>query len=372
MKRVVNEGRDLCQRMSATPNGLSLDTQMMLGKMMSSIFGSSFPIGVADALKDCAGHSQRQVYSHTEMRIRNSYSDQTHCQKSASRPTLGDHLIKANEYLRQMCREEWSSMTILEVCAGNGLASGILLQGIDYERIIKTDLFPPDPVVQSVAGLSPIEKLASEEAVRKYRDAKVLLLISPPPMCTADYLAIREFEGDVIIYVGELGASDGSEGMYRYLMDHPIFALTHEFLIYRAIDPFGGNCDKKLYIFQREHHRCESGLPSPTCALPDPSSGLRPRETDDVPTPHRLSETSPSGMGLSLNNSAQTVASYASRDETLHRDFALHMMRLSLGTGKTCSAALIGEAYKNKIGKEDSAESDDSDSDEDDSECDAN
>ncbi len=53
-----------------------------------------------------------------------------------------------------------------------------------------------------------------------------------------------------IIFVGELGASYGTEGMYKYMLDHPNLNLILRHIILFTKDVFGGNCEKELFIFE--------------------------------------------------------------------------------------------------------------------------
>jgi hypothetical protein len=145
---------------------------------------------------------------------------------------------------------------ISEVCAGNGKASFILkneIQKIIRCSIISTDLFEypqqhPEHVV--------LHNIDSRNAILNFGlETNVLLLISPPPSQLVDYFAITEWEKlpgrRYIIYIGELGASDGAEGMYRYMMESPIWTCPLRSKISDGIDIFGGKVEKELFVFSK-------------------------------------------------------------------------------------------------------------------------
>ena len=100
-------------------------------------------------------------------------------------------------------------------------------------------------------------------------------MISPPPtrppeseellermdeaVGLADYYACNEYikqtgEGDnhekYIIIVGELGAGDGTVGIYKYLMEHPNLKLIHiNRILFETSQSWGAKI-KEVYIFK--------------------------------------------------------------------------------------------------------------------------
>ena len=99
------------------------------------------------------------------------------------------------------------------------------------------------------------DKLPSEKAVIKYgKEVNVLLLISPLPNNYMDYYAIKEFEligGKYIVYIGELGASDGGEGMYNYMINESSWKLLSRDLLLKTRDIlFGGDVEKEIFLFE--------------------------------------------------------------------------------------------------------------------------
>lgn len=148
-----------------------------------------------------------------------------------------------------------TKIKILEIGAGNGKNSKVFItnfankvENVEYKG---TDLFSyPNPEMEVESGLD------SKTAVERYgADRNVLLMISPPPKVYVDLYAIRPFElmdgVRYLIFVGELGASDGGEGMYNYLMTHPVWKLEERKMLVRSRDIFGGPCEKELFIFKK-------------------------------------------------------------------------------------------------------------------------
>ena len=143
---------------------------------------------------------------------------------------------------------------LLEVYSGNGKAGTIFNHSFGYfprEYIISTDI---------VFG-SVLYDAAS--AVKTFADeCCVLLLISPQPSCFGDedwghdiwayMLWIMKkktsYKNAFIIFIGELGRSDGSEGGYNFLMTHPDLRLVHKVVLIRNYS-IGGITEKTLYIF---------------------------------------------------------------------------------------------------------------------------
>ena len=103
----------------------------------------------------------------------------------------------------------------------------------------------------------PINKLLSHEAVIKYSNSiNILMLNSPPCVGYMDYYAIKEYENlnitknKYIIYIGEMGASDGATGMYSYMFNHKHWKIKHQIEIYTKLTPFGDEVTKELYFFE--------------------------------------------------------------------------------------------------------------------------
>jgi len=168
-----------------------------------------------------------------------------------------------------------STIGILEIMAGNGIASTILANRLatQYGTWIATDINdypkPLEPLKDSAIEFHIMDAI---DAVTQFgQQSQLLLMISPPPAQYndsinmkfnpenngyGDYFACKKFinqtvnEVKYIVFVGELGASDGSEGMYRYLMEHPRLEGIQQIMLYEGSDPFGGPVEKEFFMFQ--------------------------------------------------------------------------------------------------------------------------
>lgn len=154
-----------------------------------------------------------------------------------------------------------NDVKILEVMAGNCLSS-LAIESVISKYIsswTRTDI--GDYSKSSV-------QMDTIDAVKTYGDeSNLLLLVSPPPgtfgpldgesvAYYGDYFACKKFietkkdSDKYIIFVGELGASDGSEGMYRYLLEHPRLRLSkRKLMLENQKDFMGGPLELELFIF---------------------------------------------------------------------------------------------------------------------------
>jgi hypothetical protein len=196
-------------------------------------------------------------------------------QKTSERSTLGAEILSPAGKLISKFFSQFATMEfkILEIMCGNGIGTSILysqMSSLDISKWMMTDLFNWNS--KDLSYPFEFEQLNSVEAVGKYGvDSNVLLIISPPPAPRADmhgfgdYYACHDFisqtlsqphsvsaisQQKFIIFVGELGASDGSEGMYKYLLEHVNLNLVFRDMISLTKDIFGGNCEKELFIFE--------------------------------------------------------------------------------------------------------------------------
>ena len=136
-----------------------------------------------------------------------------------------NHFIKTFNVIKEKEKE----INVLEIAAGNGMNSKKLNDIIKPNKYIATDLYSHENLKFNVKS-----NLSSEEGVNKYgSESNVLLIIAPPPNEYVDYYGIKEYElcssemNKYLIFVGELGASDGGEGMYNYLLNHNKWNLLH-------------------------------------------------------------------------------------------------------------------------------------------------
>ena len=160
-------------------------------------------------------------------------------------------------------------LKILEPFAGNGVATKIIyneLSKLDPNIIIKsTDIQDLSEFVDESSH--PVEfGINSVDTVRKYSadGYNVLMMISPPPSTMsktvksdyADYFAIKAWEqvptAKYICFIGELGASDGCEGLYDYMcVNNKTWLLDCREMLVKIKDITGGPCEKELFIFKK-------------------------------------------------------------------------------------------------------------------------
>jgi len=183
-------------------------------------------------------------------------------------PTLSTSTatVAINIMFSALNKHNISNKTILEIGSGNGVATKLMhnkLKGLSI-NLIATDFFDFHSTSYEIDVLNSID------AVAKYGNiSDILLLLSPIP-CSEnineefncyvgyyDYYAIRDYieistKNNYIIFIGELGASDGSTGLYRYLIDHDRLDLLERVMITHDVDPFfdGFFIEKEFFLFQ--------------------------------------------------------------------------------------------------------------------------
>lgn len=139
---------------------------------------------------------------------------------------------------------------ILDIGSGNGWHVKNIMKKHPFFNITATDYFIPE------THYRPILKYLSHEAVKEFEGRfDVLMFISPPPNMYVDYYAIKEYElqksdkKKIIIYIGELGASDGGAGMYKYMLENSYWKLAHRKEIDVWKDFIGGEVVKEVFVF---------------------------------------------------------------------------------------------------------------------------
>lgn len=188
-------------------------------------------------------------------------------------------LEKAGMYLASYLNNniDWlEHINILEPFAGNGVGTKIVYDELTKNIIKPTNITIKSTDVQDLTQYNsdksyPVEYgLNAVETVKKYgvENYNILMMISPPPSSTVDelnlpktfgycdYFAIKEWEkmpnAKLLVFVGELGASDGSEGLYKYLIvNNPFWQLEYRQIIYLSKDIFGLDLEKELFIFKK-------------------------------------------------------------------------------------------------------------------------
>lgn len=185
--------------------------------------------------------------------------------------SAGVHMAR---YFKKRTLERSSKrLRLLEIMAGNCVASSILYNCFCFSHCcqeiplwIATDICQYTRSDES-KFLIQFHQLNSVDAVSKFGStSNILLLVSPMPAlghhktacwAYADYYACHDFieqESDVpnryIVFIGELGASDGTAGMYRYLNEHKKLHLDYRETIQSGTDALFGPCIKEIFIYQ--------------------------------------------------------------------------------------------------------------------------
>ena len=178
------------------------------------------------------------------------------------------NIILASQIFNQFVMSERDKLNVLEIMSGNCAASEIFRMCNQYIRtMVSTDIIDYETRKQ-IDGIV-FERRDPIDAIERFgREADVLLVISPPPASKefmdtenfcgyADYYAYHDFieqtlEGETkyIVVVGELGASDGSIGTYKYLTEHPYLTLKVREILEESSNGFGGLIQKEIFIFE--------------------------------------------------------------------------------------------------------------------------
>ncbi len=210
--------------------------------------------------------------------------------KGHPEPTMGlQSLETAGDFLIPIL--DGKSLNVLDLMSGYCMGSEQLCCQLRKSCTIEnwrcTDLIDYD--VRSIVYLSApmtFRKLNSVDAVAIYgQTSNVLLLISPPPgsfkkdiselnenvvkfEVYGDYYACYDYiqlhsnqttdEDKYIIFIGELGASDGSTGMYKYLIEHPQLILIERQMLDCFPDVYSGSVEKELFVFKLQTHLCDT------------------------------------------------------------------------------------------------------------------
>lgn len=175
--------------------------------------------------------------------------------------TMGQRVVqKAGDRIWEYLKEKnITDIKILEPFAGQGIATNIIQKRLNVE-IKSTDILDLSKYMDELSY--PVEfGLSGVDTVEKYSQDgyNTLMMVSPPPESAednplyGDYFTIREWtnveSAKWFIFIGEMGASDGSEGLYDYMMNHPIWKVDFRKMLYSCEDVVGGPCEKELFIF---------------------------------------------------------------------------------------------------------------------------
>lgn len=185
--------------------------------------------------------------------------------KSTLPPSI---LEKAADHISDyLTKSDFTDCKILDVFSGNGVASTIIQKKMNVE-MKSTDALDLSSYLDETSH--PVEfNLTGVEAVKKYSsdNYNTLLMICPPPTSDkdsnySDYFTIKEWSvvksAKLFIFVGEMGASDGSQGLYHYMLDdNPYWKLEERKMLDMACDVFSGDIEKELFIFSARRLECQ-------------------------------------------------------------------------------------------------------------------
>jgi len=155
-----------------------------------------------------------------------------------------------------------NNVCVLDPLAANGVASKIIYKQIK-EKIPSVKYIASD--IQNLSNIMSSKSLNVEfdidcvDSIIKHQEsANVLLLACPPPYSYkntntneepsgfVDYFAIKKY----LIYIGEMGFSDGTSGMYHYMLNHSVWKLEYRKVIIENKDLFGRFIKKEIFIFK--------------------------------------------------------------------------------------------------------------------------
>ena len=158
---------------------------------------------------------------------------------------------------------------ILDPFAGNGIASKIIYdevkQVLDCKfEYIATDFQNISKCMSNRSHFVEFNLDCIDSIEKYYQKAEILLLMCPPPYQYikgdenptgfADYFAIKrwgELNKKIVMFIGEMGRTDGSEGMYDYMMNgNSIWKLAKRKVLQEGNDLFGRFIQRELFIFE--------------------------------------------------------------------------------------------------------------------------
>ena len=169
-------------------------------------------------------------------------------------------LQKAGEAIKSYFDENnIESLNVLELMAGNCVASKCVQKYINYVKWISTDIDKSDCV-------DCLEKDAIDAIEEFGNQSDLLIMISPPPspsikddspslgygdFFACDYFIKNSNRIKYIIIIGELGASDGTGGMYDFLMNNEKLDCVIRKVIKRSVVQIIDDvCTKEVFIFK--------------------------------------------------------------------------------------------------------------------------
>lgn len=193
-------------------------------------------------------------------------------QEDSGLPTLRiDIVIKAGKILSDLLlRENKNDITILEIMSGNCSGSRILLNTLNKNRTIIKKWISTD-IIDFTKNIKEKElefyKINGLDAVNKFNsEAEILLVMCPPPnkivmdgylnpMALCDYYSIVDFtdlnpnKHKLIVFIGELGSSSGTEGMYNFMLTNTKIKMLHREILISGYNQYG-IVEMEIFIFE--------------------------------------------------------------------------------------------------------------------------
>lgn len=183
-----------------------------------------------------------------------------------SMESCGDIIL---EYIKK--RKNWLNhhIKIIDPFAGNGVTSKIIYNKINRRiniEYIASDFQNLDRCLTENSHNVEFNIDCVDSIVKHQENSDILLLICPPPYSYtigtepdgfSDYFAIKKWtilSKKVLIFVGEMGRTDGTEGMYHYMMNNDTWKLVHKQIIASTTDIFDRHIEKEIFIFENKNH----------------------------------------------------------------------------------------------------------------------
>ena len=163
-----------------------------------------------------------------------------------------------------------NNVCILDPLSGNGVASKIIYKQIQEKipdvKYIASDIQNLSEIISSKSLDVEFDIDCVDSIIKHGDDVNVLLLVCPPPYSYSptngeptgfvDYFAIKkwtELGKKYLIYIGEMGFTDGTSGMYHYMLNHPVWKLDYRKVVIEKEDLFGRLIKKEIFIFKNKN-----------------------------------------------------------------------------------------------------------------------
>jgi hypothetical protein len=228
------------------------------------------------------GFREKVIEQWNEAKIYDEYNNNH--QNIYELPTLSIPIvIKAGNFLTDfLVKTKLENLKILEIMAGNCAGSRTLYKTIEkkvsIEEWICTDIIDYKKTIKENIKFHKIDALTSIS--RFHETIDILLLMCPPPnpvystkdviengktvtkyfinsIALCDYYPIVDFikftklnkKQKYIIFIGEMGASDGTEGIYDFMLNNTDINLVYREMIFTTLTTDYGIVEKELFVF---------------------------------------------------------------------------------------------------------------------------